>query len=458
MDAIFHAVSYDLKGGSLSLQCYFFTLGCKVNSCETAGMEAVFQAAGYETVSIPEQADVIVLNTCTVTASGDSRMHTALRKLRACNPNAIMILTGCYAQAYPKAAAALPEADIVIGTQNRAQLPQLVTQFLAEHRKPLQQISPYSGNESFDCLPHHMPTDRTRAFLKIQDGCNCFCSYCIIPYARGRCRSMPLDVLQTEVQKLTAEGYQEVVLCGINLAFYGKEWGGSLLEAVRLCCETKGIQRVRLGSLEPERMTDTLLDALAALPNFCPQFHLSLQSGCDRTLKEMHRRYTAAEYAALCHAIRKRFPICSITTDLMVGFPGETDADFAESLDFAKKIQFAKIHVFRYSPRSGTPAAQRADQIPDHIKHDRMLAMQQMAESARTVFLQSRVGMTLPVLFERERETAFHNGHTPDFTPVKIPAESHKKSLRKSIFYVRIEKSNPACCFGHIVPDDNANS
>lgn len=439
------------------MQCYFFTLGCKVNSCETAGMEAVFQAAGYETVPQPEQADVIILNTCTVTASGDSRMHTVLRKLRACNPEAVMILTGCYAQAYPEAAAALPEADIVTGTQNRDQLPQLVTQFLAENRKPLQQVSAYNGKEPFACLPHHMPADRTRAFLKIQDGCNCFCSYCIIPYARGRCRSLPLDVLQAEVQQLAAEGYQEVVLCGINLAFYGKEWGGSLLEAVRLCCETDGIQRVRLGSLEPERMTDTLLDALAALPAFCPQFHLSLQSGCDRTLKEMHRRYTTAEYAALCHAIRKRFPVCSITTDLMVGFPGETEADFAESLAFAKAMQFAKIHVFRYSPRAGTPAAERPDQIPDNVKHDRMLAMQQMAESARTAFLQSRVGMTLPVLFERERETAFHNGHTPDFTPVKIPAEPDKKSLRKLIFYVRIEKSNSACCFGHMVPDDNAN-
>lgn len=458
IDPIFPAVSYDLKGGSLSLQCYFFTLGCKVNSCETAGMEAVFQAAGYAITQQPELADVIVLNTCTVTASGDNRMHTALRKLRACNPEAVVLLTGCYAQAYPDAAAALPEADIVTGTQNRTQLPQLVKQFLTENRRPLRQVTAYNGSEAFACLPHHTPADRTRAFLKIQDGCNCFCSYCIIPYARGRCRSMPLKNLQAEVQQLAAAGYQEVVLCGINLAFYGKEWGSSLLEAVQLCCETAGIQRVRLSSLEPERMTETVLDALAALPAFCPQFHLSLQSGCDRTLKEMHRRYNTSEYAALCHAIRKRFPVCSITTDLMVGFPGETDADFAESLAFARKMQFAKIHVFRYSPRSGTPAAERTDQIPDSVKHSRMLAMQQMEQTARTAFLQSRVGMTLPVLFERERDAAFHNGHTPDFTPVKIPAESAKKSLRKSIFYVRIEKSDSACCFGHIVPEDNANS
>lgn len=439
------------------MQCYFFTFGCKVNSCETAGMTAIFEAAGYTITEQPTAADVIVLNTCTVTASGDSRMYATLRKLRKNNPDAVMVLTGCYAQAYPKEAAALPEADIVIGTQNRDQLPQLIATFLQE-KQPLAQVAAYTGKEDFACLPHHMPADRTRAFLKIQDGCNCFCSYCIIPYARGRCRSMPLAQLQQEVQQLSADGYQEVVLCGINLAFYGKEWGGSLLEAVQYCCETAGIQRVRLGSLEPERMTDSMLDGLAALPAFCPQFHLSLQSGCDRTLKEMHRRYTTAEYAALCQAIRERFPVCSITTDIMVGFPGETEEDFAASLSFAKEMQFAKIHVFRYSPRTGTPAAERTDQIADAVKHRRMLAMQQVADASLASFLQSRIGMILPVLFERERNPAYHNGHTPDFTPIKIHAENTKKSLRKSIFYVRIEKSDSTCCFGHIVTDDKANS
>ena len=226
------------KGGFFRLNCYFFTFGCKVNSCETAGMEAIFQAAGYTITTQPEQADVIVLNTCTVTASGDSRMHTALRRLRAGNPDAVMVLTGCFAQAFPKEAAALPEADLVIGTQDRDRLPQLVQQFLMGKRAPMQHIPAYTGTEAFACLPHHLPADRTRAFLKIQDGCNCFCSYCIIPYARGRCRSMPLDVLQQEVSQFAAEGYTEIVLCGINLAFYGKEWGGSLLDAVSLCCQT----------------------------------------------------------------------------------------------------------------------------------------------------------------------------------------------------------------------------
>ena len=439
------------------MNCYFYTFGCKVNTCETAGMQSLLQSAGYTVVSQPEEADIFLFNSCTVTASGDSRLRHAMRKVRREHPDALLVLTGCYPQAYPDEAAAIPEADLVLGTKHRSRLPGLLAELCQNHAR-IAAVDSYGAQDDFEALPCDTMPDNTRAFLKIQDGCNCFCSYCIIPYARGRCRSMPLDVLQQEVSQFAAEGYTEIVLCGINLAFYGKEWGGSLLDAVSLCCQTSGIQRVRLGSLEPERMTADLLDALAALPAFCPQFHLSLQSGCDRTLKEMHRRYTTQEYAALCAAIRSRFPVCAITTDIMVGFPGETDADFAESLAFAESMQFAKIHVFRYSPRTGTPAAKRTDQIPDSVKYTRMVAMQQRAETARTAVLSSRIGLTLPVLFERERDAAFHNGHTPDFTPVKIPAENEKKSLRKSIFYVRIEESDSACCFGHIVPKDNANS
>lgn len=439
------------------MNCYFLTFGCKVNTCETASMQTMLRSAGHCIVTTPEEADVCILNSCTVTESGDNRTRAALRKLRRSYPDMLLVLTGCYAQAYPEQAESIPEADLVLGTKGRSRLPELLETWQQTHT-PCGAVDAYTGHDTFEALPCDIMPDNTRAFLKIQDGCNCFCSYCIIPYARGRCRSMPLDVLQQEVSQFAAEGYTEIVLCGINLAFYGKEWGGSLLDAVSLCCQTSGIQRVRLGSLEPERMTEDLLDALAALPAFCPQFHLSLQSGCDHTLKEMHRRYTTQEYAALCAAIRSRFPVCAITTDIMVGFPGETDADFAESLAFAESMQFAKIHVFRYSPRTGTPAAKRTDQIPDSVKHTRMVAMQQLAETARTAFLSSRIGLTLPVLFERERDAAFHNGHTPDFTPVKIPAEKEKKSLRKSIFYVRIEESDSACCFGHIVPKDNANS
>ena len=434
----------------------FYTLGCKVNQYETQAMEQLLVQSGHTLGSFDEICDGYIINTCTVTAVSDKKSRNAIRRVRKLNPQAVVGVCGCYAQSSPDEIRKL-DVDVLIGTDGREAFVRHMID-VAQTRQKWDCVDDAGGPRAFEILPAGGLAARTRALLKVEDGCNNFCTYCIIPYARGRCRSMPLDVLQQEVSQFAAEGYTEIVLCGINLAFYGKEWGGSLLDAVSLCCQTSGIQRVRLGSLEPERMTEDLLDALAALPAFCPQFHLSLQSGCDHTLKEMHRRYTTQEYAALCAAIRSRFPVCAITTDIMVGFPGETDADFAESLAFAESMQFAKIHVFRYSPRTGTPAAKRTDQISDSVKHTRMVAMQQLAETARTAFLSSRIGLTLPVLFERERDAAFHNGHTPDFTPVKIPAEKEKKSLRKSIFYVRIEESDSACCFGHIVPKDNANS
>ena len=440
---------------------YVRSYGCQQNVNDGEKIRGVLMDIGFGVCDSVEQADLILFNTCAVREHAEQRVFGnvgALKKLKEQNPRLMIGVCGCMAQQehiVEKLRQSYPYVDLVFGVDGIDTLPQLIAQKLQKHKRVL--MEPAQRPVIVENIPIRRESE-FRAWLPIMYGCDNFCTYCIIPYARGRCRSMPLDVLQQEVSQFAAEGYTEIVLCGINLAFYGKEWGGSLLDAVSLCCQTSGIQRVRLGSLEPERMTEDLLDALAALPAFCPQFHLSLQSGCDHTLKEMHRRYTTQEYAALCAAIRSRFPVCAITTDIMVGFPGETDADFAESLAFAESMQFAKIHVFRYSPRTGTPAAKRTDQIPDSVKHTRMVAMQQLAETARTAFLSSRIGLTLPVLFERERDAAFHNGHTPDFTPVKIPAEKEKKSLRKSIFYVRIEESDSACCFGHIVPKDNANS
>ena len=313
------------------MNCYFLTFGCKVNTCETAGMQSVLQKAGHTIVRDPAQADVILFNSCTVTASGDSRLRTAMRKMRQTCPHALLILTGCYAQAYPEEAAALPEADLVIGTKNRSRLPELLDELYRSHTRQ-NAVESYTASDPFEILPCDTMPDNTRAFLKIQDGCNCFCSYCIIPYARGRCRSMPLGEIRHSAAAFAENGYREIVLCGINLGFYGMEWGGTLADAVEACAAIPGIERIRLGSLEPERLTEPELKRLAALPQFCPQFHLSLQSGCDRTLKRMNRRYTAAEYEAICANIRTLFPHCAITTDFMVGFPGETDEDFADSL------------------------------------------------------------------------------------------------------------------------------
>jgi threonylcarbamoyladenosine tRNA methylthiotransferase MtaB len=440
------------------MRCYFYTFGCKVNTCETAGMQALLAQNGFPTESDPERAEIAVINSCTVTASGDHRVRSLLRQLRKKNPDLILVLTGCYAQAFPEEAAAIEEADLIVGTKNRDKLPQLLHQYLSSGRQRLCAIAPYSATDTFTTLHCDQFSHNTRAFLKIQDGCNCFCSYCIIPYARGRCRSMPPETLRVEVQHLAAQGHREIVLCGINLAFYGMEWDGSLLDAIRICTAAPDIQRIRLGSLEPERITESLLQALSTIPQFCPQFHLSLQSGCDRTLHAMNRRYTAAEYAALCRLVRRYFPQCAITTDIMVGFPGETDADFRQSLTFAQQMQFARMHVFRYSPRAGTPAARRTDPVPEHVKTERMHQMQAAAAHMQKTYLRHCIGRTVPVLFERERGDGFHVGHTPDGTVVKVPEKNTKKSLRKSIFCVKIEESDAACCYGTLTESGSAAS
>ena len=389
------------------MNCYFYTFGCKVNTCETAGMQSLLQSAGYTIAAQPEQADIFLFNSCTVTASGDSRLRHTMRKVRREHPDALLVLTGCYPQAYPNGA-----------------------------------------QDDFEALPCDTMPDNTRAFLKIQDGCNCFCSYCIIPYARGRCRSMKPDELRKAAAGFAENGYREIVLCGINLGFYGMEWSGSLAEAVELCAAVPGVERVRLGSLEPERLTEEQLSRLTALPQFCPQFHLSLQSGCDKTLRAMNRKYDSAEYAAICARIRRHFPDCAITTDFMVGFPGETDEDFRNSLAFAQRMGFAAMHVFRYSPRAGTRAAAFPEQCSGAKKTVRMEQAQKAAKAAKEAFLKKQIGTEFPVLFERERGDGYHVGHTSNGTVVRISAKNPKKSLRNRIFCVRIEESDAECCYG----------
>lgn len=429
------------------MNCYFYTFGCKVNTCETAGMQSLLQNAGYTVVSQPEQADIFLFNSCTVTASGDSRLHHAMRKVRREHPDALLVLTGCYPQAYPEQAAAIPEADLIIGTKHRSRLPALLAQLCQNHAR-IAAVDSYARQDDFEVLPCDTMPDNTRAFLKIQDGCNCFCSYCIIPYARGRCRSLSLKDVAAGAAAFAKNGYREIVLCGINLGFYGMEWGGTLAEAVECCARTAGVERVRLGSLEPERLTEEQLSRLAALPQFCPQFHLSLQSGCDKTLHAMNRKYDSAEYAEICRRIRRHFPDCAITTDFMVGFPAESEADFQTSLAFAERMGFAAMHVFRYSPRAGTRAAQFPDQCSGAEKTSRMERAQKAAKTAKENFLKSQIGKEFPVLFERERGDGYHVGHTPNGTVVRISAKNPKKSLRNRVFCVRIVESDAECCYG----------
>ncbi|WP_164174427.1 tRNA (N(6)-L-threonylcarbamoyladenosine(37)-C(2))-methylthiotransferase MtaB [Ruminococcus flavefaciens] len=430
----------------------FITFGCKVNHYETECMKSLFREASYEITEEMSEADAVIINSCTVTSSGDSRALAALRKTRAALPDAVIALTGCYPQANREEAAKLSEADIIAGTKSRAHIVELVGDCL-ENRTRIVELSDYSAEDIFEPLKCTRFDSNTRAFVKIQDGCNQFCSYCMIPFARGRCRSKPVDVLREEIRAIAENGVKEIVLSGINLAFYGREWGLDLADAAELCAETEGIERIRLGSLEPEMMSEELLRRLKVLPQFCPQFHLSLQSGCERTLKAMNRKYTAEEYLALTERIRSIFPDCSFTTDVMVGFPQETEADHAESVEFIRRVGFAKVHVFRYSRRKGTRADKMDGQVPESVKTLRWQEMTAAADETREKYLSSLVGKTVPVLFERENSTEFHRGYAPDYTLIKISRKNPEKSLRNRIISVIIEEYGHDCCIGSAVSD-----
>ena len=428
---------------------FFITFGCKVSYYETELLKSCFSDSGFKVVDNSNDADIIVINSCTVTESGDNKAIYAIRKYRKDIPNALLVLTGCMPQAAPDIAEKIKDADIITGTKNRSNLPFLVKEAILKKER-IVQIPSLSKNDEFEEITYTPSDDRTRAFVKIQDGCECFCSYCMIPYARGRFRSKSLHDLEIEAEMLAKKGRKEIVLTGINLAFYGYHENYGLADAVELCCKIDGIERVRLGSIEPEMMLPDVLDRLAVLPQFCPQFHLSLQSGCAATLKRMNRRYTPDEFASIVEQIRLRFPDASFTTDMMVGFPNETDEEFSESFAFAEQIGFSRIHVFQYSPRRGTPAS-KMKQVPNAIKHERADCLKELADKLAFKYMQNLIGKTVPVLFERERNEFYHQGHAPDYTLIKISRKNSKKSLRNQIFYVTIERADIDCCYGTII-------
>lgn len=432
------------------MNIYFTTFGCKVNLYETENMRQSFSGQGYTPVSEESEADVFVINSCTVTETGDKKLKKEIRRLRRTYPDAVIALTGCFPQAFPEAAEELSEADIVIGNRSRAVLPELISGFIAE-RKRIVQISSHEKGENFEPMCNRRAEGNTRGFVKIQDGCGMFCTYCIIPYSRGNFRSKPLEDITAEVRGLAAEGCKEVVLTGINLSFYGVDLGRRLADAVEAVCGIDGIERVRLGSIEPEMLTSKDVERLAGLDKLCPQFHLSLQSGCDRILKAMNRRYLTADYETLVNSLRENFSDCAVTTDIMVGFPGETEENFEASLKFAEKIGFAKAHIFPYSRRKGTPAADMAGQVSETVKRRRAEVMAEAMEKCRAEFLQSQIGKVFPVLFEMEKADGLHHGYTPNYTHVKILKKFSNNSLRNHIFYVRIIRLGKDCCIGEIL-------
>ena len=398
----------------------FYTLGCKVNQYESQAMSEKAAANGYEIVTAGEEADVYVVNSCTVTAESDRKTRQAVRKFKRNHPESIVVLTGCMPQAFPQDAERLEQADIVLGNKNNYRLFDLLNRYFSCGQRVID-IEEHKTGDKFSGGDISGFERRTRAVVKIEDGCNRFCSYCIIPYSRGRVRSKPIDELKCELEKLSEAGFAEVVLVGINLSAYGSDIGLSICDAVELA-DGMNFRRVRLGSLEPDHITDDVIERLSKLRSFCPQFHISLQSGCDNTLKAMNRHYSAGEYFELCRKLRASFPDATITTDIMVGFPTESEEDFAENVRFAQKVGFEKVHVFPYSPREGTKAA-KMPQIEKSVKEKRSHIMIEKTEEIRQNFLKNQIGKTLEVLLETRHSDGCVEGYTKNYTPVKVEGD-----------------------------------
>jgi len=395
----------------------FYTLGCKVNQYETEAMRRLAEQSGYTAVewSADTKADVLVINSCTVTGESDRKLRQLLHRSRREHPDAVIVLTGCMPQAFPEDAAVLSDADVVLGNAARRDLPAYIARFFASHQR-IVEITPH--NDAFEETPICAFDEHTRAFVKIEDGCNRFCSYCIIPYARGRVRSRSLDSLREEVIALAENGYKEIVLVGINLTAFGQDTGHNIADAVDTVCAVDGIERVRLGSIEPDHITAEIIARLAKQKKLCPQFHLALQSGCNATLKRMRRHYTREEYADICNALRENFPGCAITTDFMVGFPGESEEEFADSLSFVEKMHLARVHIFAYSPRPGTPAAKAPNQVLNRVKSARSKQAANLCKDLQQQFAASKIGEETTVLLETTMEDGAVFGYTPEYVGV----------------------------------------
>lgn len=401
----------------------FFTLGCRVNSYETQVMCDLFKKNGYEIADFNEMCDVYIINSCTVTAMGDKKSRQELRKAKRKNPSSVCVLAGCYAQSLIKNGEKLPEADVILGNGMKNKILELVEKAIKEKSQQIavedalkQKIYCEDKIDSFD--------DKTRAMIKIQDGCDRFCSYCIIPYVRGPVKSRKLSDIKTEVEKIAKCGFKEIVLTGIQVAAFGQDTKeGTLLDVVKLCAETEGIERIRLGSVEPVIVTEEFLKGVKDTGKFCPSFHLSLQSGCDETLKRMNRRYNSAQYFEAICKIREYFPYAGLTTDMIAGFPGETEEEFEKSLAFAEKAGFTHIHVFPYSIREGTKAAEMKEQIDKNIKDVRVKLINDVSEKSHKAFMDKIKGQTFKVLVEREKEKGIYVGYTENYIETEIKSD-----------------------------------
>ena len=417
-------------------------LGCKVNAYETEAMQEMLEKAGYEIVPFKEGADVYVINTCTVTNIADRKSRQMLHRARKMNPDAVVVAAGCYVQAQDGKGQD-PCIDIVLGNNHKKDLVRILDEYAAE-RASAAEIEDISRTREYESLHLTKPGDHTRAYIKVQDGCNQFCTYCIIPYARGRVRSRVMEDVLREVRELAEGGYKEVVLTGIHLSSYGIDFDRErhLLELIRAVHEVDGIERIRLGSLEPGIITEEFARELSRIPEICPHFHLSLQSGCDATLKRMNRRYTSAEYAEKCRILRKYFDDPALTTDVIVGFPGETEEEFRASYDFVDSIDFYETHIFKYSRRNGTKAAVMPDQVSEQVKAERSAVMIGLGERKRAAYEKQYVGREVEVLVEEDAVMdgrCVQVGHTKEY--IKVALESNE-DLKNRIVKVRIENDS----------------
>lgn len=432
----------------------FYTLGCKVNQADTASMENLFLRSGHQLVSFDVEADVYIINTCVVTNTGQRKsrqtIHRAIRK----NPNALIVVTGCYPQTAAEEVKAIAGVDMIIGNQDRAQIVQLVEERLA-HRQTdtLDAVHKLTASTAFEEMAAGDITDKTRAFLKIQEGCNQFCTYCIIPYARGPLRSRSLESIRTETQRLISAGFKEIVLIGIHLGCYGKENpdGPTLYDAVKTVLDVPGVQRLRLGSLESVEVEPRLLTLMQEDARFCRHLHLPLQSGCDKTLQAMHRPYTTAKFKTLLADIKTKVPDIAITTDVIVGFPGETEADFETTCKFAESCGFSKMHIFPFSARKGTPAEKFAGAVTEAVKKERADILGKIDETMHKAFLQAMVGQTAEVLFEQPAGEDYFEGLTGNYQRVFV--KSGGRNLGGEILPVKITAFDGEKLLGEIIKD-----
>lgn len=422
----------------------FYTLGCKMNQYETQAMEQLLRQRGHQVVDFSGEADAYVVNTCSVTAVSDQKSRKVLHRVRREHPGALLAVCGCYPQTHQEDMAAL-DVDLISGTGDRAGFLDLLEE-AARERRLIESIDRSFDRRTFEVLPAGGGENRTRAMLKVEDGCVNFCSYCIIPYARGPVRSAPLDVVVEQARALAAQGYREIVITGIEISSWGQDLkcGMSLIDLLEAVAAAVGDVRLRLGSLEPRTVTEEFCRRAAAIPTLCPQFHLSMQSGCDATLKRMNRKYDTARYLQSVELLNCHFHRPAVTTDMIVGFPGETEEEFSTTLDFIRKCGFAQMHLFPYSIRPGTPAA-KMEQVSAQVKEERARRAAEVAAQMHRDYLEGCVGEVYPVLFEQPKDGRYA-GHAPNYMEVLAEGEDLHNEVRS----VRITGTDGRVLFGTI--------